>query len=543
MPECKQCAQSFKISDADRAFYKKIDVPEPTLCPYCRMQRRFAIRNERNLYADTCDLCKKSIISTYSPDKSYTVYCQKCWWGDGWDASAYAMDFDFSKPFFPQFNELMKKVPRINMATVNTVNSDYCNYVADAKDSYLCFGSIKIENCLYGAPYESRDCVDTFLARECELCYECVDCEKLYGSAFSKDCSASTNIFFCYDCRGCTDCVGCTGLRNKSHYIFNQQYSPEEYKKKFEELNLGTFSGVQALKQKYQELVTAYPHRHAQTLNSEDVSGNYIVQSKNAHNCFDVKKCEDSRYCAQVIEAKDCYDTNYCEEMELSYDYIGYYRDTNVKFSSICGESSELEYCDFCSASNNLFGCIALRKKQYCILNKQYSKEEFLALRKKIIEHMKKTGEWGEFRPVQYSTYCFNESVAQDWCPLSRTEVLQRGWKWKEEEPPVSKGALKDLPDDIKEARDDIVGQLLVCAGCEKNYKIIVQELAFYRKMNLPLPRVCPNCRHKNRINSRTPRQVWQRACSQCNAALLSAYAPDRPEKILCETCYQAQVV
>jgi len=31
---------------------------------------------------------------------------------------------------------------------------------------------------------------------------------------------------------------------------------------------------------------------------------------------------------------------------------------------------------------------------KYCILNKQYSKEEYEELVPKIIEHMQKTGEW-----------------------------------------------------------------------------------------------------------------------------------------------------
>ena len=168
---CQNCKQAFAILPEDQAFYAKMQVPPPTHCAACRMQRRMAFRNERNLYQDGCGLCHKQTISMYAPGKPFQVFCTPCWWSDRWDPMSFGRPYDPARPFFIQFRELMEAVPRMSLATAHTVNSDYCNYVADAKDSYLCFGSIEIERCLYGSPYQSRDCVDTFLARECELCY------------------------------------------------------------------------------------------------------------------------------------------------------------------------------------------------------------------------------------------------------------------------------------------------------------------------------------------------------------------------------------
>src|SRR4029079_18915761 len=100
---CTQCLQAFEISAADREFYVKLEVPEPKLCPDCRQQRRLAFRNERRLYHRDCDLCHKTFISIYSPDKTFPVYCPACWWGDQWNALSYGLDFDFSRPFFEQW--------------------------------------------------------------------------------------------------------------------------------------------------------------------------------------------------------------------------------------------------------------------------------------------------------------------------------------------------------------------------------------------------------------------------------------------------------
>lgn len=106
---CRECLQNFEVAQDDLDFYDKVSpvytgqkylIPSPTLCPECRRQRRLAFRNERTLYMHTCDLCKKSSISIYSPDKPYIIYCSECWWSDQCDPFRYGQDFDFSRPFF-----------------------------------------------------------------------------------------------------------------------------------------------------------------------------------------------------------------------------------------------------------------------------------------------------------------------------------------------------------------------------------------------------------------------------------------------------------
>jgi hypothetical protein len=40
------------------------------------------------------------------------VYCHECWWSDKWDAIKYGQKFDFNRPFFDQFQELLQKCGR-----------------------------------------------------------------------------------------------------------------------------------------------------------------------------------------------------------------------------------------------------------------------------------------------------------------------------------------------------------------------------------------------------------------------------------------------
>ena len=51
---------------------------------------------------------------------------------------------------------------------------------------------------------------------------------------------------------------------------------------------------------------------------------------------------------------------------------------SNIKFSAMVYQSvSNIEYSIYCTEAHNLFGCVGVRSKQYCILNKQYTKEEY----------------------------------------------------------------------------------------------------------------------------------------------------------------------
>jgi hypothetical protein len=96
---CLQCQQFFAVSDQDKSFYDSIGVPEPTLCPDCRQQRRLLWRNERKLYKRKSDLSGQEFVSVYSPDKPFVVYTSDEWWSDGWDPLSYGRPLILVDPF------------------------------------------------------------------------------------------------------------------------------------------------------------------------------------------------------------------------------------------------------------------------------------------------------------------------------------------------------------------------------------------------------------------------------------------------------------
>jgi len=230
-----------------------------------------------------------------------------------------------------------------------------------------------------------------------------------------------------------------------------------------------------------------------------------------------------------------------------------------------------MEYSYYCFNANHCFGSTGLRKQDYCILNKQYEKAGFETLRNTIISDMKARGEYGEFFPARLSAFGYNESAAQEQFPVTKEQALAQGFKW-EDAPRGTFGKetvqWKDVPDSINDLSAialDPAKEIFACVACSKNYRIIPGELAFYKRFSIPLPRLCPDCRHARRFAARGPNRLFSRACScagarskdgryantvahvhrgdaACTNQFQTNYLPEYKGIVYCEQCYQAEV-
>lgn len=545
---CAKCQSQFPIEPDDFAFYEKIGVPPPTLCPVCRQRRRMMFRNFKTLYKRTSDKSQQAILSMYSPQSPYKVYTHEEWWSDDQDSKQYGRDFDFNRPFFEQFQELLLEVPRVNLMQSQSENCEYSNFVNNGKNCYMIFGCVDSENCTYGhIVWECKDSLDNLYLYRSELCYESIDCLGSYKLLYSQECDSCTDSIGLFDCRSCTNCIGCVGLKQKSYCIFNEQLDKAAYEAFLRDHPLNDPRTISFILAKQAELRKQLPQRHFFGLHNQGVSGNHIYNAKNVHDSFDVKGGENSRFVYTSRKAVDTYDAAFSPDIELSYEDLTCLAANRVFFCHLCWTCSDTFYSDSCFSCHNVFGCAGLKSGEYCILNKQYSKEEYESLKAKIIEHMKKTGEWGEFFPVSLSPFKHNESIAQEYFPLNKDEAVAQGFGWMEDIPTtvgqetISNDALPTKPQDFS---NDLLKQVLKCDTCGRNYRFAPQEIAFYKQLDLPLPRQCFNCRHARRMGLRNVRKLWDGACAKCGTAFRTSYDPDQQKKfkVYCEQCYQTEI-
>lgn len=542
---CRQCQTQFEITDQDLAFYHKISpifngkkfaIPAPTLCPDCRQQRRISFRNFSHLYQRKCDATGQQIISMYAPG-NFTVYDLNYWNSDKWSAFDYGVGPDFQQNFLDQYFDLVKKVPKYAVYNILSENCLYSNMVRGSKNCYLIFGCINDEDCMFGhIVWESKNCFDCSYVLSCELCYECVDCLSCYSLKYSQDCNNCSESQYLHNCKNVSNSFGCVGLKDSKYCMFNVQYSKEEYDQKLYQLSLSN-SEIQNM---MTSLRAQKPVMYFHGMNNENSFGDYCYNSKNLVSCFDVKNSEDVRYGYTLNHYKDSYDVTYSGvAAELCYETL-FIQGYGIYFSQNClNQNARLYYCDSCSSCQDCFGCVGLRQAQYCILNKQYTKEEYELLVDKIVGMMIEGKQWGEFLDMKYSPFAYNETMAHEYFPLSKEQAVSQGLRWKEEDTSSQyQGVAYQIPWDIREVKDDICQAILQCEVSNKPYKITKQELSFYKTMNIPIPRKSPDQRHSERMSLRNPRKLWDLQCVKCGIDLETSYSAERSEVVYCEKCY-----
>ena len=528
------------------------------------------------------DFTKKAILSTFPKESGKKIITREEWNGDSWEAMDYATDYDFSRNFFEQLMELNLKVPIYGFNVARMVNSPYSFNAQGMKNSYLIVNSSFSEDCMYGnSVNHSKDCLDNSHVKQSEKCYECFWIRNCYQCYFTIMCWDSRNMYFCRDCGGSNDCFGCANLRQSSYCIFNKQYTKEEYEKEINKFKLDTIQGIKEAREKTREFWQTQIIRHQQGVKNLNSTGSYVTDSKNVNDSYLVRECEDMRFCQYIDEnpsSKDNYDVSvWGQNTELCYEMIECGENAyNNKFSINCWPACRNnEYCMYNFSSVDCFGCVGLKKKQYCILNKQYEKEEYEKMVEKIKKHMDempyidKLGlvyKYGEFFPIEFSPFGYNNTIAIEHFPITKEEALKKGYGWVETPRGEYEITIKasELPDSITDVTEKILKEVIECEKCAKPYRILENEFIFLRNEKIPLPTMCNDCRHERRIGDRLKINIYDRTCmcvgvmdetqkykntvkhnhgnNPCGEKFKTGYSKDRPEIVYCEKCYQSEV-
>lgn len=230
---CQNCHQEFTIEPEDFDFYKKIEVPPPTWCPECRMQRRMMWRNERTLHKRKSTFSGGEIISQFPEGTRFPVFDTKEYFARSWKIPE--MEYDPKRSFFDQFQELLNKTPQCALLTdLQSIEhgSIYQNGASRNKECYMVSASGDNEECMYSNNLDySTSTLDCLWCRRVRFSYENIDSLDSNKLFFSQECGECVDSWFLYNCRNCINCFGCAGLRNKSHCLWNKQLSKEDYEK------------------------------------------------------------------------------------------------------------------------------------------------------------------------------------------------------------------------------------------------------------------------------------------------------------------------
>ena len=423
------------------------------------------------------------------------------------NAGKYALLFDFEKSFFQNFQALHDIFPFQHVMQFDgNENTSFADAVFGAKNTYLTFVTgMGTENIFYSAfvYINSTNIFNSFfVSTNTSNVYASWGVTKSYNIFYSRYISDSANIWFSTNLIGCEECIFCDGLENQKYCIENTIYSKEEYvlKKKW----------ILQEKKRFEAWNQEVHKKRGKNFASVNTKGSYIVKCENIENSGWLVGIHNARNSLIGIGEGDCENFADCIDFGASsHDFFAcaaawgnssqLYCSTQIDQCSYIYYGYFLQSCSFC------IGCIGLKNKQFCILNKQYTKEEWYKLADKIFASMEQDGSLGKFFPPTTNPFYFNDTLASlIYNDFTKDEVEREGYLWRDEPIKV------DIPDTAKiietkdlgqyqwytpEGKWEIKEEILekVIRDPQWNfYKIVPMELEFLRKHSLPLPSIWP---------------------------------------------------
>lgn len=543
---CADCNKGFVIDSGDLLLYEKVGLEIPDQCFECRIKQHFAFVVFGKFRKGKSDLSGENLI-TVLPEKSrYPIYKSHEWWSDAWDPMSFGQEYNSSKSFFDQLKELQDMVPRSHQSGENNTNCDWCDDVWESKNCYLCRSLLKCENCSYiYRVLDTKDSFDIFYSFNLQNSYDCLFCYNSFNLNFSENSRDCIDSFFLFDCRNCQDCFMCWNLRNKKYCIRNEQYSKDGYEEKLKKLGLDSYKNIEFFKKEFENILrNEVVHRENFNIRTTNSTGNYLTDCDKCVKCFSWEKSQNCRNHIRGMNTKDSINQTFTWNTEISGNNSGVFGGFQIKYSS-WSDGRYSEYLDNCVEVEHCFGCIGLRKKKYCILNKQYTKEEYEKLKEKIIIDMKKRGEYGKFLPYSMGFCDYNFSTGMIYFPnVKKDEIIKRGGYWSKEDLSSKDGisSLK-LPDSILDTGSDISTQALICPETNYRFNISQAEYDFHKRKNFALPRFHFDFRIMNRIKKMSVIKNYLYKCFYCQNDIMAYYPPKWGyKKIACEECYKQNI-
>lgn len=562
---CNECGGRFAIDAGDIWFLRKLRVPPPRQCPRCRRRRRMAMMaNILQYYRKPCAAHPgERVVSQMDEDAPYKVYDNDLWWDpDAWDAVSFGRPYDPGRPFREQWRALLHDVPHmaIERFNKNIVDSEYTADSFDVKHCYLSSSVGLSESVAYSVWVAyGKDCLDCLHVDHVECSYEVVDSDHIYNSRYVRLSDHCADSAFLFDCHNCQSCFGCMNLRNKKYCFENVPLSKEEYGRKVAALDLGKRSVVEEYADRFEKRLRERGIWKALRLrNAPRAVGDDLKDCKDCVDVFSAAsfkflltfyKSENVRHAEDILGVSDSMDVTLFGPGESSYNVLDGLQVNRIVAGYFLDNCLEMEYCYECADCKYCFGCSGLKKKRFCVLNRQYAEEEYWTLIDGIKATLVREGTYGEFLPLGDSFFYYHDTYAYAMMPLSREEAAAAGARWREGEADVdAKGmpvvAAADIPDDIKDVGDDILGRAIACRETGKPFKITPSELSFYRTYGIPVPTVRPQRRVLDRFRARDfSFELHDAACARCGKGIRTSHDPARGLRIYCEECYRAEVV
>ncbi|MFC1788101.1 hypothetical protein ACFLZY_02675 [Patescibacteria group bacterium] len=545
---CELTGEKWEMTEEEIGWYKKFNVPPSGVSPLNRMKYLTEKWPSGQYWYNKHPETGKMIVSGVHPATGIKVLPDVEWFDR--DFSAIKKDVDFEVSIIDQLYDLRQKVP--SNASRDYEKSENSISLASFGDinSYFVVGC-KSKNTFHSiVGWDTEDSAEIYNCNAIRKSFQIVHSDKMYQCNFAKECNSCLNSSFLFDCRNCENCFGATNKRNKKYLWFNEQLSSEEWERRRAEVDLGSRKVVEEYLEKFSQLVkdAVWPENFNEK--TEGCIGEYLTNcndcryvyfaNQSARNifwgAFAMQGPQDCAFCAEASGSQEIY---YCSAATNSF---------LCKFSLWVSRCKELEYSIDCYDCEYCFGCVGLRKKQFCIFNKQYSEEDYWKKVDEIKCVMLDRDEYGKFLPPKFSPTHYVDCGATKYQLADLEFGKAIGANLFD---PNSEGAIGDelaqaqvvhqvteVPDHVK-GMGDWAGKVLFDPVYKRRFSYLSPEIKLYQQLNIAPPREHTTFRTQKMVTSSNSGVFEPAQCDQCKKKLIISLNKTYPNRtIYCKPCY-----
>ena len=544
---CAVLGTKWMMDEGEIAMYRTYNVPPSKYAPDTRMKLimgNFVVFDVwYNKHADT----GAPIITNTHPATGIRVLPDEEWFQQ--DFTSHAINLDLETPFFDQLYRLRVSVPLA--ASYNYVSAE--NSIAfislGDQDSYFVLAS-KSKRCCYAMnAHDAEDSAELATVRMIRSSYHLAHCERMYECCFAQESYDCLKSDFLFDCRNCENCFGATNKRNEKYVWMNEQLSKEEWEKRRAEVDLSTWSGRQTWEASFRDLMKQAVWPENFNIQVENVTGDYVTKSHNIVDGYFVWEGShdlDHTAFAYGTASEHCSYVTGLFSSSRCYYGIGTGDSSDVRFSlSITSRCHEVEYSNSCYDCEYCFGCFGLQKKKYCILNKQYTEEEYWQRVDALKCAMLDRGEYGDLPSLKFSTQRWETSGAPIVYGATKEECMKLGALDFEPgadgaEGPAVDASLVNSIDEIPDRADEsLAGKPFLDPVSGRRFAYLKPELKLHEKLGVAPPRMHPT-RRINELYAEMNYAVFEDIpCVKCAKPIRVAKNRHYPDRLIyCKECY-----
>ena len=534
------------MTEKDIEMFRHFNVPPLKVHPETYLKQMMALHTGYSWWWNTDMATGKPIITNIHPHTEFKVMNDEAWYQE--DFTKDHLEINLNKSFFDQLYTLATTVPISAQKNFEKPHNSIARHSFGDKDSYFVEGSISNKLLFGSGAFHVEDSMEVTYSQNITQSYNVSHCSNLNRCIVareSRDCISSSFIF---DCRDCEFSFMSSNKRHRKYLFYNEQLTEQEWKARMSEMDLSDFDVFQNYESDFAKLMSKeaiWPENFNEKC--ENVNGEYLNNCVNAERAWFSDGAKNIRWALWDNFTSDDNAVGIDPGSTHGYGNPASVNSSNCRFCYFATRSQNCEYCFEVYDSEHCFGCVGLRRKKFCIFNKPYTEEEYWEKLDALKCTMLDRGEYGDLFPQHFALTPFQHTPFQavfEGTPEIKKQLGVRDfdasfdgaygdWQGKEMR------EIDEMPKKIDKVGDEWIGRPIMDRSINRPFAVLAPELAFYRKMRLPLRRGHFVPRIEAMLFSLSMFEQIHVSCAKCGTLMTASKNTAYPErKIYCRACY-----